>query len=60
MKRKSNCESCTNYSYDEEYNCYECQANLDEDEMAMFLSKSFDSCPYFHLNDEYGTVRKQI
>lgn len=60
MKGKANCECCINYIYDEEYNCYECQVNLDEDEMGNFLSNSFDNCPYFQFNDEYKTVRKQI
>lgn len=57
---KTNCENCLNYAYDEEFNCYECQANLDEDEMERFMGHSFDNCPYFKLDDEYGTVRKQI
>jgi len=60
MKGKTNCESCMNYVYDEIYNCYECEANLDEDEMSRFLRASFDNCPYFRLDDEYKTVRKQI
>lgn len=60
MKGKSNCDCCINYIYDDEYECYTCQMNLDEDEMMRFLSKSVDDCPYFHLNDEYKTVRKQM
>lgn len=60
MKGKTNCECCLNYVYDEIYNCYECEANLDEDEMGRFLRDSFDNCPYFQINDEYKTVRKQI
>ncbi len=57
---KTNCDCCINYIYDEDYTCYVCQANLDEDEMAKFLRNSFDDCPYFQLNDEYKTVRKQM
>ncbi len=60
MKGKSNCDCCINYIYDDEYECYTCQMNLDEDEMMRFLSKSIDDCPYFRLNDEYKIVRKQI
>ena len=60
MKAKTNCECCINYIYDEDYNCYQCQTNLDEDEMGRFLQYSFDNCPYFQFNDEYMTVRKQI
>ncbi|NLL78273.1 MAG: hypothetical protein GX234_00360 [Clostridiales bacterium] len=57
---KSNCECCINYVYDEDYECYECLVNLDEDEMGKFLTSSFDNCPYFRLDDEYGIVRKQM
>lgn len=56
----SNCEFCIHYIFDEEYNSYECCINLDEDEMMKFVSNSFENCPYFKLNDEYKTVRKQI
>ena len=55
-----NCEACVNYIYDEDYECYSCLVNLDEDEMFRFLSGSKEACPYFRLDDEYGVVRKQI
>ncbi len=60
MKGKTNCDYCINYIYDEEYNCHECNVNLDEDEMGKFLSNSFHDCPYFRLNDEYKTVKRQM
>lgn len=60
MKNKTNCESCHNYVYDDDYDCYTCQVNLDEDEMGNFLRSSYNNCPYFRFNDEYQTVRKQI
>jgi hypothetical protein len=60
MKAKTNCDNCINYVYNEEYSCYECEANLDEDDMGKFLSNTFDNCPYFHINDEYKIVRKQM
>jgi hypothetical protein len=53
------CESCTNYIYDEECECYVCQVNLDEDELYRFLSGSNNSCPYFRLEDEYKLARRQ-
>lgn len=57
---KSNCEMCIYFSYDEEYNEYYCQVNLDEDEMERFLRDELKDCPYFRLEDEYKTVRKQM
>ncbi|MCI1268390.1 MAG: DUF6472 family protein [Ruminococcus sp.] len=57
--KKTNCESCTNYVYDEECECYVCLINLDEDEMCRFVSGNNFDCPYFSLDDEYGVVRHQ-
>ena len=34
----SNCEDCVFYDYDEDWECYVCTMNLDEDEMVRFLS----------------------
>lgn len=57
--RSTNCETCTNYIYDEDYDCFVCMVNLDEDEMARFLSGTNYACPYYRLDDEYGVVRHQ-
>lgn len=60
MSRKTNCDCCINYTYDEEYECYTCDVDLDEDEMVRFMTNSFDNCPYFQLGDEYKIVKKQM
>ena len=39
-KKTSNCETCENYVYDEDFEYYVCEASLDEDEMARFLGAS--------------------
>ncbi len=57
---KTNCDSCANYAYDEEYEYYVCEMNLDEDEMRRFVSGAFYDCPYYQLDDEYKIVRKQL
>ena len=49
------CESCMYYQYDEEYEEYFCDVNLDEDEMERFLRDGFRNCPYYRLEDEYRT-----
>lgn len=54
------CDACVNYVYDEDYECYSCMANLDEDDMYRFLTDSRQECPYFRLDDEYGVVRHQM
>ena len=55
----SNCEYCVNYSYDEDYECYTCEVDLDEDEMERFLRSANDSCPFYRPGDEYRTARRQ-
>lgn len=55
----SNCETCSNYIYDEEMDCYCCDMDLDEDEYIKFLSYSFYDCPYYRSDDDYKIVRKQ-
>ncbi len=56
----SNCDTCVNYVYDEEEECYFCMVDLDEDEMYRFLSGNRWECPYFRLEDEYAVVRHQM
>ncbi len=58
--KTTSCEDCVFYDYDEEYETYSCQMNLDEDEMVRFLSGKQFSCPYYRYYDEYKSVQKQI
>ena len=72
MSDAVNCEYCVNYSYDDDYECYTCEinldecgyyvclVNLDEDEMVKFITGNFNQCPYFKMGDEYRIVRKQM
>ena len=49
-----NCEMCSYYEYNEEYEYYECMMNLDEDEMYNFMCGNNRECPYFQYRDEYN------
>jgi hypothetical protein len=53
------CDNCAYYDYNEEYECYECEVNLDEDELYRFMQGGSFECPYFTPYDEYKIVRKQ-
>ena len=44
---------------DEDGEYYECNMNLDEDEMVYFLKGQYKNCPYFQSYDEYKIARKQ-
>lgn len=60
-KLASNCESCEFYEYDDYTDSYYCKMNLDEDEVASFLSHgSTGGCHYYRFYDEYKSVHKQI
>lgn len=54
------CEQCVHYVYDEDWECYSCDVNLDEDDMVKFLQGRNSNCSFFRLDDEYGVVRKQM
>lgn len=56
----SRCDDCNYYTYDEDYEEYSCEMDLDEDEMARFMSVSYDDCPYYRPGDEYLVVRHQM
>lgn len=53
------CESCVYYDYDEELDACVCERDLDEDEMARFLSAAVSACPFYHPGDDYKTARRQ-
>ena len=54
------CEECNFYTYADDYECYTCEQDLDEDEMARFLADEFRDCPYYQPGNEYLVVRKQM
>lgn len=60
MKKAGSCESCAYFSYDEDYECYVCDMDLDEDEYMRLMTDSHYSCPYYRNGDEYAVVRKQM
>ena len=57
-KQFGSCETCVFYDYDEEYDAYECQVNLDQDELSQFLYGK-NACPFYRFYDEYKSVQKQ-
>lgn len=59
MAKITNCEDCQYYIYDDEYDCFVCEMELDEDEMVHFLTGDFSNCPYYHRGDDYTLARKQ-
>lgn len=58
--QKANCDTCAYYVWDDEYDCYVCESDLDEDEMSRFISDTMYECPYYRNGDEYKVVRHQM
>ena len=54
------CEDCIHYTYDEEYDDYTCEQDLDEDEMVRFLARELTACPFYHSGEsDYYLSGKQ-
>lgn len=53
------CDTCAYYVYDEEWEEYVCELNLDEDEYARLVQGHYRKCPYYRDGDEYKIARKQ-
>ena len=47
MAEQGNCDTCVNFVYDEDYEYYVCDMDLDEDDMVRFLTGNTNSCPYY-------------
>ena len=51
-KTAANCESCMNYEYDDDYECYTCEVDLDEDEIAEYITEHFEGNSLIAAGDE--------
>lgn len=43
------CESCTYYIYDEDYESYVCDKNMDEDEYIRLMTDRYFQCPFTEM-----------
>lgn len=53
------CDTCAFLVYDEDYEEYVCDVDMDEDEMARMMATHKD-CPFYRDGDEYKVVRHQM
>lgn len=56
----TDCNSCSFYAYDEDFEDYICQVNMDEDDVVRLMCDEKYECPYYQSDDEYRIVRKQM
>lgn len=64
MKKKTaagTCDSCAYLTYDEEFEQYICDIDMDEDDYARIAEgRQSEGCPFYRIGDEYRVVRHQI
>ncbi len=53
------CDTCANNVYDDDFESYVCQINMDEDEYYRFVESERRQCPYYAPDDDYFLARKQ-
>lgn len=58
-KNSIQCENCAFYNYDEFYEQYFCDVNMDEDDVARMSQLGTNSCPYYNDGNEYKLAAKQ-
>lgn len=56
----TSCDTCLFYVYDEEYDDYYCDVDMDEDDVARMMQSVAENCPFYRNGDEYETVRHQM
>jgi len=56
---KGSCETCAYLQYDEDFEEYICDIDMDEDDTARLMQDAHTSCPYYRSGDEYLIARKQ-
>ncbi len=56
----SQCEQCAYFAYDDDYEEYVCEADMDEDDYGRLFGSNRTSCPFFRDGDEYKLVRHQM
>lgn len=54
------CEACAYFVYDDDYEGYVCEADMDEDDYSRLVSGGMKGCPMYRNGDEYRVVRHQM
>lgn len=54
------CDTCAYMIYDEDYDDYVCDCQMDEDDYYHVLRSGHKKCPFYRNGDEYLVVRKQM
>lgn len=56
----NSCDNCVYLIYDEDYEEYLCDADMDEDDYVRLRENEFKGCPFFRDGDDYRVAKKQM
>ena len=56
----SSCDTCAYLTYDDDYEDYVCDINMDEDDYSRLLENRHKECPFYRDGDDYKVVRHQM
>ncbi len=60
MASGGTCDTCAYYMYDEDFDEYVCDMDMDEDDYVRLVESKFKGCPYYKDGDEYKVVKHQM
>jgi len=56
----ASCDTCAYFTYDDDYEDYVCDIDMDEDDYRRLVESSYRECPFYRDGDEYKVVRHQM
>lgn len=56
----ASCDTCAYYAYDDDYEDYVCDINMDEDDYRRLVESHYKECLYYRDGDDYKVVRHQM
>lgn len=56
----ASCDTCAYYAYDDDYEDYVCDINMDEDDYRRLVESGYRECPFYRDGDDYKVVRHQM
>lgn len=56
----ASCDTCAYFTYDDDYEDYVCDINMDEDDYRRLVESKYTQCPFYRDGDDYKVVRHQM
>ena len=58
--KMASCDTCAYFAYDDDYEDYVCDINMDEDDYRRLVESHYKECPFYRDGDDYKVVRHQM